>query len=123
MTETRSPMERSIDRGPVPWGRVLAATLLAAATIALIWIAAVPWGPVVCPAVYPAPRNCFAWDRAGTGVVATVVVLAVYGATMLLALVGTRRRKPLVVVGVVLLAVAPVVSYLAVAWIPGFPIG
>lgn len=116
-------MERRIDRAPIPSGLVFAATLLAAATIAVIWIAAVPWGPIVCPAIYPAPRNCFASDRAGTGVVATIVVLVVYAATMLLALVGMRRRRHLVVVGVVLLAVAPVVSYLSVAWIPGFPVG
>lgn len=54
---------------------------------------------------------------------ATIVVLVVYVATMLVALVGTRNRRPLVIVGVVLLAIAPLISYLSVGWIPGFPLG
>lgn len=122
MTEIRTAVEPGVERAPVSWGLVVAATLLAAGTIALIWLAAVPWGPIVCPAIYPAPRNCFAADRAGTGLVVTVVVLVIYIATMLLALIGARSRRPLVIAGVVLLAIAPLVSYLLVAWIPGFPL-
>lgn len=105
---------------PIPWGLVVAATLLSAGTMALIWLAAVPWGPLVCPAVYPSPQNCLASHRAGTGVVATVVVVLTYLATLLSALLRTRRRRSLAVVGVALLGVAPVVAYLAVASAPGF---
>jgi hypothetical protein len=120
MTHTHTAVEPGVDRAPVSWGLVVAATLLMAGTITLIWLAAVPWGPIVCPAIYPAPRNCFTADRAGTGLIVTVVVLVIYIATMLLAFVGTRSRRPLVIAGVVLLALAPLVSYLVVAWIPGF---
>jgi len=104
-------------------GLIVAATTLALGTIALIWFAAVPWGPMWCPAIYPAPRNCFASDRAGTGLVATVMIAAVYLATMLFALNPMVRSRPLVITGVALLGIAPVVSYLAVAWIPGFALG
>jgi len=117
MTETRVATRHRAEGAPVAWGLVIAATLLAAGTIAVIWLAAVPWGPMVCPAIYPAPRNCFEADRAITGVLVTIVVLVVWIATVLLALVGRRRRGP-VIAGVVLLALAPVLSYLAVAWIP-----
>ena len=106
-----------------PVGLVVAATALTLGTIALIWFAAVPWGPLVCPAIYPAPRNCFASDRAGTGLVATGAVIAVYVATLLFALNPTVRSRPLALAGVVLLGTAPVVTYLAVAWIPGFALG
>ena len=109
-------------RAPIPWGLAVAATALTAGTLLLIWFVAVPFGPVVCPAIYPAPRNCFAVDRAGTGLVVTVIVITVYVGTLLLALAGSRRRRPLVVCGVVLLAIAPLIAYLAVAWIPGFAI-
>ncbi|GGD76112.1 hypothetical protein GCM10007269_18960 [Microbacterium murale] len=100
---------------------MLAATLLAGVTVALVWFAAVPWGPLVCPAIYPAPRNCFASDRAGTALVVTIVLLAVYLATMVMALIDRRDRR-LATVGVILLAIAPVISYVSVAWIPGFPL-
>ncbi|QEV99337.1 hypothetical protein F6J84_03900 [Microbacterium caowuchunii] len=122
ITETHTAVESKADRAPTMWGLVVAATLLTAGTIALVWLAAVPLGPIVCPAIYPAPRNCFTSDRAGTGLVATIVVLVIYIATMLLAFVGTHGRRPLVIAGVVLLAIAPLVSYLSVAWIPGFPL-
>lgn len=109
----------AVEIAPISWGRLIAATLLAGVTIAVIWFAAVPWGPIVCPAIYPAPRNCFATDRAGTGLIASVVVLLVYVATMIIGLFA-RHRLALVAIGIGLLAIAPIVSYLAVAWIPGF---
>lgn len=103
-----------------PWGLITAASLLAAGTIVLIWVAAVPWGPLVCPAVYPAPTNCFASHRVGTGVVASIGVGVLYLATLLVAVIGGRRRSRWVAVGVFLLALAPIVAYLLVAWLPGF---
>lgn len=108
---------------PIRWGWVIAATLLAAGTVALLWFAAVPWGPLVCPAIDPPPRNCMESQRVGSALVATIAVLAVYAATVLFAVVGRPRWHALVVAGVVLLAVAPIVAYLAVAWMPGFPVG
>ncbi|GEK86645.1 hypothetical protein [Microbacterium aerolatum] len=120
MTTTRS--ERlPLERAPISWGLILAATLLAGATIALVWFAAVPWGPIVCPAIYPAPRNCFASDRAGSALVVTIVLLTVYLATITIVLIN-RRGRPLAIAGVILLAIAPVASYVSVAWIPGFPL-
>jgi len=116
MTASRTARSTSI-------GLAVAAFALALGTILLIWLAAVPWGPIVCPAILPAPRNCFASDRAGTGLVVTVAVVAVYLATMLCALLPTTRSRPLVIAGVVLLGIAPVAAYLAVAWIPGFAFG
>lgn len=100
---------------------MLAATLLAGVTVALVWFAAVPWGPIACPAIYPAPRNCLASDRGGTALVVTIAVLAVYLATMVTALIDRRARR-LAIVGVILLAIAPVISYMSVAWVPGFPL-
>jgi len=107
-------------RSPFPWGLTVASTLIAAATIAMIWLVAVPWGPLVCPAVYPAPTNCFESHRAGTGVIATIGVSAIYLATMLLALSRRARRGSWALAGFVLLVLAPVASYLSVAWLPGF---
>lgn len=106
-------------RRPLPWGLILTATLLAGGTVALIWMAAVPWGPLVCPAIYPAPRNCFAENRAGTGLIATIAVVLVALATILVAAIG--RRRAWVIPGVIALALAPIVSYLCIAWMPGFP--
>ena len=120
MTTTRSDPLR-LERTPLSWGLMLAATLLTGATIALVWFAAVPWGPIVCPAIYPAPRNCFASDRASTALVVTSVLLAVSRATMVAALINRRGRR-LAIAGVTLLAIAPVISYPSVAWIPGFPL-
>ncbi len=94
-----------------------------AGTIALIWFAAVPWGPLACPAVDPAPRNCFASNRAGTALVTTIIVVVIYVATMLLALIGQRRTQAWTIAGVVLLAIAPIASYLLIAWLPGFSPG
>ena len=120
MTETRFQPPRLAHDAPISWGLVVAATLLAVGTVALIWLAAVPWGPLVCPAIHPAPRNCFAADRAGTGLVTTIIVMATLLATILLAVLGRGRTRELTIAGVILLALAPVVSYLTVAWVPGF---
>lgn len=119
MTDAR-PALTAPARSAVSWGIVIAASLLTIGTIALVWLAAVPFGPIVCPAIYPAPRNCFAADRAATGLVVTGVTAAIGIATVLLALIGGRTRRRLAIIGVALLAVAQLVTYPLVAWIP-FP--
>jgi hypothetical protein len=121
MTAAATTNDRRIDRAPMAWGFVVTATLLAGATIALIWLAAVPWGPVVCPAIYPMPTNCVPEYRAGTALVMTLIVVAAYIATVLVATRG-RRSRALVIAGVAMLALMMIASYLVIAWAPGFPI-
>lgn len=70
MIDSPTAAQRWRGRAPVPWGLVVAATLLAAGTIALI-------GPV-------------------------------------------RTRRPFAIAGVVVLAIALVVSCMSIAWLPGF---
>lgn len=106
----------------VPWGLVIAAAVLGGATIALLWLVAVPLGPVVCPAIDPAPANCLPENRAGTALVVSGVVGVVALATVLFGVLVRRPRGP-VVAGAVLLAPAPIVAYLVVAWSPGFVLG
>lgn len=118
---TRTAAQRPAGRSPVPWGLLIAATVLAVGTIALIWFAAVPFGTGVCPAVYPMPPHCSATNREGTALVLSLVVGAIYIVTLLVG-VFARRMRTLVVVGVVLLAVAPIVSYVTVTSSPGFPL-
>lgn len=103
-----------------PWRLITAATLLLLGTIALIWLAAVPIGTGVCPAIDPPPTNCQPAYRAGSGVVWTIIVIGIWAVTITVALVWRRATRPFVVAGVVLLALAPAVTYLAVAWSPGF---
>lgn len=97
-------------------GLMVAATLLAAGTIALIWLVAVPWGPIVCPAIDPAPSNCQQSHRADNATIATVAVLGVYVVTMLFNLVVSLRRRSVVVAGVAVLAISPIAAYVFVAW-------
>ncbi|WES65990.1 META domain-containing protein [Microbacter sp. GSS18] len=104
----------------VLWRLITAATLLLLATIALIWLVAVPIGTGVCPTVDPPPTNCQSSYRAGSGLVATLVAVGIWVATIAVALVWRRAARSFVVAGVVILALAPVVTYLAVAWSPGF---
>ena len=89
-------------------------------TIALIWFAAVPIGFGVCPAIDPPPTSCSASYRAGSGMIATIIVLVLYAVTILAALLSHRTARPLVVAGIVALVLGPFVSYAAVAWSPGF---
>lgn len=103
-------------REDVSVGLMIAATLLAAGTIALIWLVAVPFGPIVCPAIDPAPRNCQQGHRVDNATIATVAVAGVYVVTMLFALVGSLRRRSVVIAGVTVLAVSPIAAYLFVAW-------
>src|SRR5688572_13153508 len=121
MTQVRDATPGRVERKPLAWGLIATATVMAGATIALIWLAAVPWGPVVCPAIYPMPTKCVPEYRAGTALVMTLMVAAVYVATMLVAVLG-RRSRSLVIAGVVLLALVMIVSYVVIAWAPGFPI-
>jgi hypothetical protein len=103
----------------IPWRRLAVATILAVGTVALLWLVAVPVGPVVCPAIYPAPLNCFAGNREGSALIMTLVVGTLYILTLFAAAIPGRRRI-LTTAGVVLLAIAPFVSYAVVAWSPGF---
>ncbi|KQP71400.1 hypothetical protein ASF40_06400 [Microbacterium sp. Leaf288] len=96
---------------------MIAATLLAVGTIVFLWLVAVPWGPIVCPAIEPAPLNCQQPHRADSATVATWVVLGIYALTMLFALVAPIRRRSVVVVGVTLLAICPIAAYVFVAWV------
>jgi hypothetical protein len=121
MTRVRDAAQRAVERQPIAWGLVATATVIAGATVALIWLAAVPWGPVVCPAIYPMPTNCVPEYRAGTAFVMTVIVAAAFVATMLVAMLG-RRSRAVVIAGVALLALVMIASYLVIAWAPGFPI-
>lgn len=105
----------------VPWGILVAATLLAAVTIAIIWLAAVPWGPMVCPAIYPAPSYCLPEYRAGVVTIATIIVVLIYAATVIAAFSGGRWRLA-ARIGTGVLVAAPIVTYLCVAFIPGFAV-
>lgn len=96
---------------------VIAATLLTGATLLIIWLLAVPIGPEVCALTYPGPRNCFISDRVSVGIVATVLTCLVYAATLAVTVVAPRYRR-FAGVGLGLLALAPILSYLWVAWIP-----
>ena len=105
----------------VPWGILIAATLLTAATIAIIWLAAVPWGPLVCPAIYPAPKYCIPEYRTGVATIATIGVAVIYLATVLAAFAGGRWLRA-AKIGTGVLVAAPIVTYLCVAFIPGFAV-
>ncbi len=100
----------------------LSAVLLAGGTVALIWGVAVPWGPVICPAIDPAPRNCRPDHRSGTATITTAIVGVIFVVTVFCGWVFPRRQAYLSG-GVVLLALAPFVSYPLIAFLPGFPIG
>lgn len=114
MTEIRTAPARTRRS----WATSLIATLLTLGTLALIWLVAVPIGPMVCPTIYPAPRNCFTADRASTAIVVTIVLVAVYLMTIAMTLAAPRMRRG-AIAGLILLAAAPVLAYLTVAWIPG----
>jgi len=103
---------------------MITATALTLGALALIWFVAVPFGTGICPTIDPSPSNCLASYRAGSGLVATIVVIGVWGVTIVVAVLATVLRaswaRGFAVAGVVLLALAPVVSYAAVAGSPGF---
>ncbi|UUE19301.1 hypothetical protein [Microbacterium sp. J1-1] len=117
MTTSASVVQRPVRRR-LPWVLMLLATVLTLGTVAFIWLVAVPVGPLVCAAVDPPTSNCFLSHRQGSALVMTVIVIAVYLLALLPALL--RRARGVLVVGVVLLASAPFVSYAVVAWAPGF---
>lgn len=101
------------------WKAIVAALLLTAGTVALLWFVAVPWGPVACPAIDPPPTNCVPAYRSGTALLLTCVVFAVCVATVGVALWAPRRRG-LIYAGLTMSAIAPIASYAAVALLPGF---
>lgn len=103
-------------------GLVIASVVLSLGTVALIWLTAVPFGSGVCPAIDPAPLYCSSEQRAGTGLVATICVLALGIVNVVLGLSRRRSARPFVIVGVVVLALAPFFTYGFVAWSDGFPL-
>ncbi len=105
----------------VPIRLLIIASALFAATLCGIWLLAVPVGPLVCPAVLPPPSNCIEDYRAGNAVVVSLCAVVAYALTLVVALMGQR---PLVRAGVAVLAVAPIASYVVVAFLPGLrPVG
>ncbi|WP_349427810.1 hypothetical protein [Microbacterium sp. LWS13-1.2] len=115
-TSERLVASRSTAPKRVRWRLVIVASALSVATIAIIWFAAVPWGPIVCPAIYPMPRSCIPAYRTGVALLATIAVVLVCAATIGAVAAGWRRAAA---VGTGLLVAAPAVTYLAVAFIPG----
>ncbi|GAA3037835.1 hypothetical protein GCM10010462_25810 [Microbacterium dextranolyticum] len=101
-------------------GLISASVLMTCATACLIWLAAVPFGSGVCPAIDPPPLHCSPARRAGTGLVATICVVIVGALAVVLALWGGPRARPLVIAGVVVLVMAPFVTYAVVAFSAGF---
>lgn len=101
----------------------IAASLVMLAAVALIWLVAVPIGTGVCPAVDPAPTSCLPSYRAGTGLMATLVVLALWAATLLSALARPTLLRPFAIGGLVLLVLAVPVGYATVSWSSGFEVG
>lgn len=122
MANLRPKTGRQVERMPVSGRDVVTASALAVATITLVWWLAVPWGPIFCPAIYPAPTNCVSTYREGTAVVVTIVVALVFAITILLAFTVGRHRRGLVLAGVMMLGLALVASWPLVAALPGFPI-
>ncbi|MBO0980691.1 META domain-containing protein [Microbacterium sp. SD291] len=105
----------------VLWTTV-AAVLLMVATVLVIWLAAVPWGPIVCAAISSPAPHCIFENRVGTGAVVTVVVVAVGLATASASILRRRGHRLGVRVGLVLLAILLFIAYPVVAWSPGFPL-
>lgn len=104
-------------------GLGVAATVAMLSAVALIWLVAVPVGTGVCPAIDPAPTNCLPSFRAGTGLAATLIILAVWAATLLCALATRAVFRPLAIGGLILLVVAVPVSYVTVSSSSGFEVG
>ena len=101
---------------PYPRGAVVAAVVLAAATLALVWLVAVPWGPLVCAAESLLADDCGRSTRPGAGVVATVVVAVVTVVTVGAASIRSPHRETLALSGVLLLVLAPFVAYVVIAF-------
>jgi hypothetical protein len=108
-------------RTRTPWAIIITATALTAVTVIIIWLAAVPWGPVVCPAIYPMPTYCIPEYRTGVALLATITVILVCAGTIIAAIAGGKWRRA-AGIGVGLLIAAPIASYIAVAFTPGFAI-
>lgn len=104
-------------RSRLVWSGVAVAALALVAVI-VIWAVAVPVGPEVCALTYPGPRNCFAADRFSAGIVWTAVLGVLTIALLLVFMIGRTRRPAVIVSGIILVAVASITSYVAVAWIP-----
>lgn len=103
-------------------GFVVAAAVLTLASMVLVWAVAVPSGPLVCPAVYPAPTNCRTGFRIGTAVVASIVI----GVACLVTVAAALRRpawEGVATGGILVLVAAPFLAYALVTGLPGFVLG
>lgn len=117
-----SVVARPRQRLRVPVGLIVTATLSTVATVVLIGLVAVPAGPVVCPAIMPPPTNCMPSYREGTAIVITVVALALYVATVVIAFTVGRRRPAIVTGGIILLAIVLLGAWPLIRVLPGFPL-
>ncbi|WP_299086746.1 hypothetical protein [uncultured Microbacterium sp.] len=108
-------------RSRVPVGLIVTATLLTVATLAVIWLVAVPVGPVVCPAIMPPPTNCMPSYREGTAIVITAASLVIYIATVVAAFTVGRQRPATVMAGIVLLGIMLLGAWPLIGLLPGFP--
>lgn len=122
MRSTIVTEEDARPRARSPWGFVVTASVFTLGTVALIWVVGVLVGAGVCPAIDPPPTSCSASYRAGSGLVATVVVLILSVVTIVAVVFSRPVARRFAVAGVLALAVSPFVSYAAVAWSPGFPL-
>ena len=104
-------------RSRVPIGQIAIATLIAVATVVVIWLVAVPAGPVVCPAIMPPPTNCMPSYREGTAIAITAVTI-----TVVIAFTVGRRRPALVTAGIVVLGIVFLAAWPLIGLLPGFPL-
>lgn len=95
---------------------LLAAAGLAVASILLIWLVAVPVGPMACATTMPPTENCVITYRACDGAILTGIVLLIALATLTIGVLNRTNARNIVIAGTVLLVfllllVYPVVAY------------
>ncbi|MDQ1129547.1 hypothetical protein [Microbacterium sp. SORGH_AS_0888] len=110
-----SPLERARPS----WRLLTTATVFGAVTIALIWSLAVPYGVLVCAADSTA---CYPQFRAGSGVIASCAVAVLLAGTVTVGMFAPRLRG-IIISGVAVLGAAPLVTYVAISYSPGFELG
>ena len=78
-------------------------------------------GTTRLPAIYPAPKYCIPEYRTGVATIATIGVALIFAVTVIAALAGDRWRLA-AKIGTGILIAAPIVTYVCVAFIPGFAV-